>query len=208
MYEPKNIISSAEEIRQILGEVFPSQVNKVIDHIDVHCRTWIERSPFIVVSSMDQHGRVDVSPKGDPPGFVNVLDEKTLAIPERPGNRRGDTFFNVLQNPRIGIMFVVPKRGEVLRVGGTAKIVRDPDFLSQMAVNARVPELALVVRVEEAMFHCGKSMIRSGMWKPERWGSIEDLPSYAQALLDHGNPPHTLEELEERVIRNEKERLY
>ena len=208
MYEATHVIASEAEIRQILGEVFPSQVNKVIDHIDAHCRAWIERSPFIVVSSADQEGRIDVSPKGDPPGFVKVLDETTLAIPDRPGNRRGDGFLNILQNPRIGVMFVVPKRGEVLRIGGTAQIVRDPDLLLQMAVNRRVPTLAILLHVEEAMFHCGKSMIRSGMWRPETWGPIEGLPSYAQALIDHGHPPHSLEEMEERVALNETERLY
>jgi uncharacterized protein len=208
VYEPKDVITSAAEIRQILGEVFPSQVHKVIDRIDVHCRAWIERSPFIVVSTVDRDGRVDVSPKGDPPGFVQVLDEHTLAIPDRPGNHRGDSFFNILQNPRIGVMFVVPKRGEVLRIGGNGQIVRDPDLLSQMAVNNRIPTLAILLRVEEAMFHCGKSMIRSGMWRPESWGPIEGLPSYAHALIDHGHPPHTLEEMEEQVARNETDRLY
>ena len=151
--------------------------------------------------------RIDVSPKGDPPGFVKVLDETTLAIPARPGNRCGDGFLNILQNPRIGVMFVVPKRGEVLRVGGTAQIVRDPDLLSQMAVRGRVPTLAILLQVEEAI-HCGKSMIRSGMWRPETWGPIEGLPSYVQALIDHSHPPHSLEEMEERVARNETERLY
>ena len=105
-------------------------------------------------------------------------------------------------------MFVVPKRGEVLRIGGTAQIVRDPDLLSRMAVNRRLPTLAILLQVEEAMFHCGKSMIRSGMWRPETWGPIEGLPSYAQALIDHGHPPHSLEEMEDRVARNETERLY
>ncbi len=208
MYEAKKVVTSAAEVKGILGKEFPSQVNKVINHIDVHCRTWIERSPFIVISSANAAGVMDVSPKGDPPGFVKVLDHKTLAIPDRLGNHRGDTFMNVLENPKVGIMFVVPKRTEVMRVSGSAQIVMDPDLLADMAVNEKLPDLALLVRVEEAMFHCGKSMVRSRMWKPEHWGSIDGLPSYAQALKDHGEMADSLENLEAMVERNETQRLY
>ncbi len=208
MFEPKNIVTSAAEVKEILGADFPSQVSKVIDHIDDHCRTWIERSPFVVISSANASGAMDVSPKGDPPGFVKVLDEKTLAIPDRLGNHRGDTFMNVLENPRVGLMFVVPNRTEVVRVSGSAQVIMDPDVLGAMAVNGKLPDLALLVRVEEAMFHCGKSMVRSRMWKPDRWDSIEGLPSYAQALKDHGDMPDRIEDLQEMVERNEAQRLY
>lgn len=208
MYEPKDVVTSATEIRELLGDCYPSQVNKVIDHIDDHCREWIARSPFIVLASTDARGRVDVSPKGDPAGFVKVLDRHTLAIPDRPGNRRADTFFNVLENPHIGVMFVVPKRREVVRVSGTAIITRDGDLLEMLAVNAKAPALALVVRVEEAMFHCGKSMIRSGLWQPEAWGPIEGLPSYAEALIDHGKLAYSLAEMQDRITNNEREHLY
>jgi len=135
--------------------------NKVIDHIDDHCRAWIERSPFAVISTVDRDGHMDVSPKGDPPGFVRVLDEKTLAIPDRPGNLRADSFQNILDNPRIGLMFIIPRRGEVVRVSGSAQIVRDPPLLQSMAVDGRTPILATLVRVEEAFYHCAKAMIRS-----------------------------------------------
>lgn len=208
MYEPKDIVTSASTIHDILGDCYPSQVNKVIDHIDDHCRAWIARSPFIVLSSTDARGRVDVSPKGDPAGFVKVLDRHTLAIPDRPGNRRADTFLNVLENPHVGIMFIVPLRREVVRIGGTAKIARDKDLLQMLAVNGKPPALALVVRVEEAMFHCGKSMIRSGLWQPEAWGAIEGLPSYAQALIDHGKLAYSLAEMQGRITNNEIEHLY
>lgn len=208
MYEPKDVVSSAAVIREILGEGFPSQVDKVIDYIDDHCRSWIERSPFIVLSSTDARGRVDVSPKGDPAGFVKVLDSKTLAIPDRPGNRRADTFFNVLENPHVGIMFVVPRRREVVRVGGTARIARDGDLLASLAVNGKTPALALVVHVEEAMFHCGKSMIRSSLWQPEAWGPIDGLPSYAEALVAHGSLAITVEQQQQRLDANVRDQLY
>jgi len=208
MYQSKAPIVTAEEIKAILGPDFPSQIAKIIDHIDPHCRAWIERCPFIVVSSISASGAMDVSPKGDPPGFVKVVDEHTLAIPDRLGNHRGDTFLNVLENPNVGIIFIVPKRREVMRVSGTAQIVKDADLLEGMAVNDKPPDLALLVRVKEAFFHCGKSMIRSGMWEPSRWGSIDGLPTYAQALKDHGNLSTTLQELEQRLAKNEMDRLY
>jgi len=208
MYEAKNVVTTAEEVKDILGKDFPSQINKVIDHIDAHCRAWIERTPFIVISSANSAGAMDVSPKGDPAGFVKILDERTLAIPDRLGNHRGDTFKNVLENPKVGIMFIIPRRTEVVRVSGNALIVRDPDLLADMAVNEKVPDLALVVRVEEAMFHCGKAILRSRMWQPEEWGSIEGLPTYGQALKDHGSLPDPIEDLEAMVVRNETQRLY
>jgi PPOX class probable FMN-dependent enzyme len=169
-YEAEQVVTTVDELEAILGEQFDNQVNKVIDHIDDHCRVWIERSPFVVISSASATGAVDVSPKGDPPGFVRVLDPKTLAVPDRPGYHRGDTFRNVLENPQVGLMFVVPKRREVVRVSGSAEVVRDAGLLESMAVGDKVPTLALVVHVQEAMFHCGKSMIRSHMWEPELWG--------------------------------------
>jgi len=208
MYQPKLTVKTAAEVKAILGKDFPSQVAKIIDHIDSHCRAWIERCPFVVISSTNAAGAMDVSPKGDPPGFVKVLDKHTLAVPDRMGNHRGDTFLNVLENPSVGLLFIVPKRREVVRVSGVAQVVRDPELLERMAVNGKLPELALLVRVREAFFHCGKSMIRSGMWEPDRWASINGLPTYAQALKDHGNLPYPLSDLERGVASNETDRLY
>lgn len=208
MYQPKVTVNTAAEVKAILGEDFPSQVAKVLDHIDGHCRAWIERCPFVVISSTNAAGAMDVSPKGDPPGFVKVLDRHTLAIPDRLGNHRGDTFMNVLENPNVGLLFIVPKRREVVRVSGVAQLVRDPELLESMAVNGKLPDLGLLVRVHEAFFHCGKSMIRSGMWEPDRWGSIDGLPSYARALKDHCNLPHELSDIERNLASNETDRLY
>jgi PPOX class probable FMN-dependent enzyme len=208
MYQAKKPVRSAAELKSKLGPVIPNQLAKVIDRIDPHCRTWIERSPFLTIASCSADGKLDVSPKGDPAGFVKVLDEKTLAIPDRIGNNRADTLLNVLENPRVALMFVVPLRREVVRVSGSAEVVMDDDLLDGMIVNQHRPDLALLVRVEEAFFHCGKAMIRSRMWKPEEWGSIEGLPSYAQALKDHSRLPDPLSDFEEGVAYNERERLY
>jgi predicted pyridoxine 5'-phosphate oxidase superfamily flavin-nucleotide-binding protein len=129
MYQPKVTVKTAAEVKAILGKDFPSQVAKIIDHIDSHCRAWIERCPFVVISSTNAAGAMDVSPTGDPPGFVKVLDKHTLAVPDRMGNHRGDTFLNVLENPSVGLLFIVPKRREVVRVSGEAQVVRDPELL-------------------------------------------------------------------------------
>jgi len=208
MYQPKLPVKTAAEVKAILGKDFPSQVAKILDHIDPHCRAWIERCPFVVISSTNAAGAMDVSPKGDPPGFVKVLDEHTLAIPDRLGNHRGDTFLNVLENPGVGLLFIVPKRREVVRVSGVAEVVRDPELLGSMAVNGKPPDLALLVRVREAFFHCGKSMIRSGLWEPDRWGPIDGLATYAQALKDHASLSAPLPDIERGVASNETDRLY
>jgi uncharacterized protein len=207
-YEPTDVVRTADEIRELFGAVRELSANKIIDHIDAHCRAWIERAPFVVISTVDRAGRMDVSPKGDPPGFVRVLDEKTLAIPDRPGNLRADSFLNILDNPRIGLMFIIPRRGEVVRVSGSARIVRDPPLLQSMAVDGRAPALATLVRVEEAFYHCSKSMIRSRMWQPDQWPGIDGLPSYAQALIAHGKLSVSLDYAQERITQSEQERLY
>jgi len=208
MYQPTHVVKSSDDVKTTLGPDFDNQVNKVIDHIDDHCRAWIERSPYVTIASCNANGQMDISPKGDPAGFVKVLDRKTLAVPDRIGNHRGDTFINVLENPRVALMFVVPKRREVVRISGSAQVVRDPDLLEQMVINRHAPDLALLVRVEEAFFHCGKAMIRSRMWQPDEWGSTEGLPSYGQALKDHGELPDLVADLEERMASNETDRLY
>ena len=204
MYTPKQVISSTEEIRSILGEVYYSQDTKCIDHIDAHCRAWIERAPLVVVASMSGSGQLDVAPKGDPAGAFKVLDEQTLAIPDRPGNNRADTLINIIENPRIGLMFVIPNRREVVRVSGSAQITTDPDLVESMTVNGKSPKLVILVHVEEAMFHCGKAFIRAKMWEPEKWQSVAGLPTYAQTLIDHGKLTIATEDLQKGIESNDK----
>ena len=198
MNQWQQVISTEAELRQILGDPTESQLTKCIGHLDTHCRAWIERCPFVVICSSDASGTMDVSPKGDPPGFVRVLDDRTLIVPDRRGNRRADTFLNVLQNPNVAMIFLMPRRGETLRVSGKARIVRDDELLSQMAVRDNRPQLALEVTVSQAMFHCGKSMIRSKLWNPEQWPGIIGLPSYAQVLADQSTTSETVEEMERK----------
>lgn len=207
-YDAKHIVTSLEEIRAALPGIHPAQTAKVIDHIDLLCSAWIASSPYMVMSTVDAKGRLDTSPKGDPAGFVKVLDPKTLAIPDRPGNHRFDSFQNILETGRVGLMFLVPNRNEVVRVTGRAQIVRDSDLRALMAIKERVPDFAIVVDVEEACYHCGKAAIRSRLWHPDEAGDVSDLPSYADALYAHTNAILRHEDIEARLEHNDKNRLY
>lgn len=158
------VITTAQELRKIVGPANRWFTSKILTKLDRHCRDFIAASPFVVVGSTDPLGMVDLSPKGDRAGFVRCLDDSTLAIPDRRGNGRVDTFHNVLENPGVGLVFLVPGRRETLRVAGRAMIVRDFDIRNAMAEGGRVPELALVVAVEKAFFHCGKCITRSNLW--------------------------------------------
>lgn len=208
MYEPTDVVTSEVEIRDVIPGTIERQVRKVIDHIDDHVRIWIERSPFMTLATYSASGAVDVSPKGDPAGFVKVIDRSTLAIPDRPGNHRFDSFLNILETGRVGLMFLVPNRLEVVRVSGQAQVVRDADLRTRMAVDGKVPDFAIVVHVEEAFYHCGKAVIRSGLWSPEKAASVDGLPTYGRALKDHGALDTPLEDIERLTEDNLKHRLY
>jgi PPOX class probable FMN-dependent enzyme len=201
-------VTSEEQLRQITGAPVARALRKELTALDVHCRAIISSSPFVLISSCDAEGRLDASPKGDSAGFVQVLDDTTLAIPDRPGNRRTDTFRNVLQNPRVGLLFLVPGKNETLRVNGSAVIVRDAGLRERMAVKGKPPELALVVSTEEVFVHCGKCMLRAGLWRPETWPDVMGLPSHARCLLDHAGLTQPLEEIEASVRRNYTDLLY
>jgi PPOX class probable FMN-dependent enzyme len=202
------IIRGEAQLRQLIGPANPRSVAKEIAHLDIHCRALIARSPFVLVASSDATGRMDVSPKGDAAGFVRVLDDETLAIPDRPGNRRADTFTNVLQNPHVGLVFLIPGKLETLRVNGRASIVRDAALREQLAAGGKLPALALVVHVEQAFIHCGKCMIRSKLWAHDEWPAIDDLPSQAQCLVDHGNLKESLEEVQAAIEQARKTAMY
>ncbi|WP_329002352.1 pyridoxamine 5'-phosphate oxidase family protein [Kribbella sp. NBC_00709] len=163
---------------------------------DVH-REWIEGTPLVFVATSSLDGRCDVSPKGDPPGFVRVLDEVTLAIPERSGNRRMDGFRNILENPHAGLIFVIPGRPETLRVNGRARIVTDGPFFDSMTVRSHRPQLALVINVEETFFHCPKAFARSMTWKPSRWDPTAVRP-YAEIAHALWRRDESLESIEAR----------
>ncbi|WP_299296512.1 MSMEG_1061 family FMN-dependent PPOX-type flavoprotein [uncultured Tateyamaria sp.] len=207
-YTPTDIVTSEAEIRAVLPGERAAQQGKILDHIDPLCAAWIERSPYVALSTIDAGGRIDVSPKGDPAGFVKILDPHTLAIPDRPGNHRFDSFKNILETGHIGLMFLVPNRTEVVRVSGTAQVVRDLELRERMAIKGRVPDFAIVVQVREAFYNCGKAAIRSGLWHPDKAAPTEGLPTYGEALLAHSQVDETLEQIDARLTFNDEKRLY
>lgn len=209
MLKSMNYVTSQEELRQMLGSPSVRGQNKVIATIDEHCRNYISKSPFLVISTSDADGNCDSSPRGDAPGFVYVLDDQHLIIPDRPGNKRVDSMFNILSNPKIGLLFIIPGMGETLRINGEAAIMKDEDILKSMAVNGKSPQLGILVKVNQCYMHCAKAFKRSGLWDPESWSGKEDLPSAAKILAAHVNMP---EMTEERIVADLEEgyknRLY
>ena len=201
-------ITTEQKLREILGHPGPSVVAKVIASLDAHCRAFIAKSPFLLIASADHQGKVDVSPKGDPPGFVHVLDDHTLAIPDRLGNRLADTFTNILQRPQVGLLFMVPGKQETLRAGGTAQIVADAWLLEKMAVAGKRPALATVVTVDRVFFHCGKCVIRSKVWDQDHWPDTHGLPSLAQAIVDHAKLGDSVESVQTGIDNSYRDRLY
>lgn len=206
--EFKDTVTTAAQLREVLGQPSAMVEAKVISALDVHCREFIAKSPFLLVASADDAGKVDVSPKGDPAGFVLVLDNHTLAIPERLGNRLADTFLNILKRPQVGLLFVVPGKRETLRAGGTAKIVRDDWLLERMAVAGKKPALATVVTVDRVFFHCAKCVIRSSLWNPQGWPDAQSLSSLAQAVKDHANLSDSVEVVQAGIDASYRDRLY
>lgn len=179
-------IEDEEQLRALHHSPMSRATDKVLDHLDKHCRTIIELSPFCVIATQGADG-ADVSPRGDPPGFVRVMDERTVLLPDRIGNNRLDAMCNLLINPRIGMLFLVPGMGETLRINGEARITDDAGVLNASAVQGRAPKVGLIVSVSEAFLHCPKAFVRSGLWDVSRQIDRASLPSYAEMLGDHVN---------------------
>jgi PPOX class probable FMN-dependent enzyme len=190
------VIATRQRLRELSKQPSSRVQNKVIGHIDAICRRFIAACPFVMVASRGADGRMDISPKGDAPGFVAVLDEKTLAIPDRLGNHRLDTLENLLTHSAVGLFFMIPGNGDTLRVSGTGGIVRDSSLQARLAVNGKDPNLVLVVTVEEAFMHCPKCIVRSRLWSPEHWPDRSNVPSLAEAIVAHARPSETVAEVQ------------
>ena len=184
-------VTTRAELRSRVGDPVPRVRDKVRDHLDPMDLAFLAASPFWALATADARGRCDVSPKGDPAGSVVALDDRTLAVPDRPGNRRVDGYEAVLEHPQVGLLFLVPGRGDTLRVNGRATLVAEAPFLDALVVRGRRPGLALVVDVEEVFFHCAKAFLRSGLWDPTTWAP-EAVPSRAEIA-------HALERSDETV---------
>ncbi|MGH8430679.1 MAG: pyridoxamine 5'-phosphate oxidase family protein [Solimonas sp.] len=200
-------ICSVTELRGVYEQPTELALRKELGHIDRHARDFIGRSPFVIISTSDADGWPDASPRGDAPGFVTVPDEQHLHLPDRPGNNRLDSLQNILANPRVGLLFLVPGRLETLRVNGTARLLTEPALLQAHAVRGRPARAVVEITAKSVYFQCGKAVVRSGLWQKEKWPSLEGLATFAEALTDQIKG---IEKpvVEERLEHSYRERLY
>ena len=182
--DPDFVIKDEASLRDLFPPTHDLAKKKCLDHIDRHARAFIERSPFLCISTQSPDGMADVSPRGDPAGFVIVKDDATLLIPDRPGNNRLDTLSNIVANPSVGLLFMVPGFDETMRVNGTAMITHDPSILATMAMHDRLPRVAIVVKVNEVFIHCSKAFRRSKLWDPNRFQDRSGMASLTKIILD------------------------
>jgi PPOX class probable FMN-dependent enzyme len=182
-------VRSAEELAAIIGTPSSLSLKKELTALDEHMRRFIAHSPFLVISTHSAEGRCDASPRGDAPGFVQVVDDRTLLIPDRFGNKRVDSFRNVLETGRVGLLFLIPGVGETLRVNGRAAIIRDEAWLTPLTAQGKRPVVAVAVEVEECYLQCAKALLRSKLWKPLEWPNLQSLPSAAEMFTDHVRMP-------------------
>ncbi len=202
-----DVIDDVEQLHAAYGAPSERAVKKQLNQLDRHCRDFIARSPFLVIASADPAGGCDASPKGDAPGFVQVIDETSLLIPDRLGNNRVDTLGNLVERPGIGIIFFVPGINETLRVNGRARITTDPELLEPLAVSGKVPRSGILISAEEIYFHCGKALIRSDLWNPEKHIKRSDFPSLGRILADQIGGI-SVEEAERYTAEGYRTRLY
>lgn len=182
--KPEFAIRDERSLRSLFQATHTLAALKCQDWLDKHAQDFIARSPFLCIGTQDLAGRADVSPRGDPAGFVRILDQRTLAIPDRPGNNRLDSLVNILANPCVGLLFIIPGFDDTLRVNGRASLVTDPELLESMSVKDRAPRLAIVVEVDEVFLHCAKAFRRSQLWNPDRFQDRDQMPSLMKILLD------------------------
>ena len=210
--DPDFVVSSETALRQLFAPTHDLALRKCLTSLDKHALAFVERSPFLCLGTQDLAGKADVSPRGDPPGFVKVLDPKTLAIPDRPGNNRLDSLTNILANPSVGLLFIIPGFDDTLRVNGRASLVTDPALLARMSVDGRPPKLAIVVKVDTVFLHCAKAFRRSRLWDPDRHQDRDELPSLIQIIHEQttGAPsdPADIRKLEDALEEAYKRTLY
>jgi PPOX class probable FMN-dependent enzyme len=197
-------ITDLAELRELVGTPSERAVKKELPSLDRHCRAFIARSPFVLLGTSGADGRCDVSPKGDRPGFTLVLDDTTVVIPDRPGNKRFDSLHNILANPHVGLLFLIPGMDETLRVNGTAELVRDEALLERLAVDGKKPLLGIVVHVQETFLHCARSFLRAQLWDPETFMPREQMPSLARMITDQTRPDDNPQEHEQIICEAEQ----
>ncbi|MEU4834674.1 pyridoxamine 5'-phosphate oxidase family protein [Streptosporangium sp. NPDC023615] len=201
-------VTSEEGLRQVVGDVSELVLRKDIGHLDEHARAFVAASPFVLLATSGPDGTCDVSPRGEEPGGVLVLDDRTLVIPDRPGNRRLDSLRNIVANPNVGLLFMVPGTEETLRVNGRAQVVSRAPYMERLSVRGKVPALAISVEVRECFFHCSKAFRRSSLWRPERWPDRESLPTLGQIMKEQLNLDVPAEAIDDNLGADARDNLY
>ena len=207
-FKAEENVDTRQRLRELLEEPDVGVTEKDLDHLNEVARRFVAMSPFLLLSTKGADGRMDVSPKGDPGGFVEVFDNKTLIIPDRLRNQRVDTFGNLLVDPSIGLLFLIPGHTETLRVSGTAKIVLDSSVQERHVVHGKKPLLALVVTVEQVFMHCSKCLVRSRLWQTEHWPTRRSAPTLAEWVHSVNLPQHSVEQLQSWHDKDATQRLY
>jgi len=205
--DPEFVIGDEKSLRGLFEATHALAIQKCQNTLSVHAQAFIRRSPFLCIGTQNLDGKADVSPRGDPVGFVRIVDERRVAIPDRPGNNRLDTLANILANPNVGLLFIIPGFDDTLRLNGRATLTRDPALLDSMSVDGRAPKLAILVEVDEVFMHCAKAFRRSHLWSPEHFQDRREMPSLIKIILDETTGAPT-DEAEMRKIDDDLESEY
>jgi PPOX class probable FMN-dependent enzyme len=200
-------ITTTEALREVVGETIPNLDIKVMDRLDAYCTDFLTRSPFLILATSDGNGNLDASPKGDGPGFTYVEDDRTIAIPDRPGNKLVFGHLNVLRNPHVGLIFMIPGTPETLRINGRAELTRDPELLERLAARGRPAVLATRIRIDQCFFHCAKAFIRSNLWKPEKWGERHTVSFGEMFAVQAGADDDAAKAIEESIQADYRDNL-
>ncbi|GKX33998.1 MAG: pyridoxamine 5'-phosphate oxidase-like FMN-binding protein [Rhizobiaceae bacterium MnEN-MB40S] len=201
-------IETREELRTIFREPHVGAVRKEMKKLDQHAKGFLSRSPFVVIGSQDAEGNADATPKGDKPGFVKVLDDTTVAIPDRPGNNRLDTWVNVVENPAVGLLFLIPGMNETLRINGIGRLTADDDLRQEFAVGERPALAVLVVEIKAVFMHCAKAFMRSQLWQPDTWPDRNEMPTLGQIMRDQLALAESGEELDANLADGYKKTMW
>jgi PPOX class probable FMN-dependent enzyme len=201
-------ISNEAGLRAVIGDAHPITVDKELDHLDAHARLFIEMSPFLCIGTTNGDGRADISPRGDPPGFVDILDDRTLLIPERPGNRRADTMLNVMAEPVVGLIFFLQGVEETLRISGRATVIDDPAAMADLAVQGKTPKVGIRIEIDLVFFHCAKALKRSKLWDHTTQIERADFPTHGQIIRDQQQTRESAAEIDVLVRDDEVKNLY
>lgn len=207
-------VESSGALREIMGPTMDIAIHKSRPKLDEHCKEFIRRSPFLCIGTSNSQGKADVSPRGDPEGFVQVIDDNHLFIPDRPGNNRLDTMTNITENPNVGLLFFIPGFNDTLRVNGKARIVQDDGLAEKAKIRGKAPKVGIMIEVNEAFLHCAKAFTRSSLWDPAKYQKRSDMPSLAHMILEQVAPPdkpptsQEIKEADDFVEDNYKTGLY